>query len=321
MSLWVLPAEVASRWLRSLPCCACSLTTQTLTRPKLSTSHPTSHSSNRFPPCTVNPVLLNCETFVLQKLEEWTEMFGNKLGKKVVTMTGETAVDLKLLAKGNLVLSTPQNWDIISRRWKQRKSVQNVNLFICSELHLLGGEEGPVMEVICSRMHNMASHLEKPIRIVGLASSIANARDVAQWIGCPTNAIFNFHPNVRPLPLELHIQVIIFPHLSPLSSIRGSQRTVVCCRASISATMRLDFWPCRNRLTMLSSNTLLANLFWFLFLPENRPKLQPSICSHTAPRNSVQKGIFGSFCFMAFLLCRSKTLFCFTDFCTVRRVT
>ena len=62
-------------------------------------------------------------------------------------MTGETAVDLKLLAKGNLILSTPQNWDIISRRWKQRKSVQNVNLFICTELHLLGGEEGPVMEV------------------------------------------------------------------------------------------------------------------------------------------------------------------------------
>ncbi|XP_075249167.1 U5 small nuclear ribonucleoprotein 200 kDa helicase-like [Convolutriloba macropyga] len=152
------------------------------------------------------------DALVQQKYEEWSETFGNKLGKKVVIMTGETAVDLKLLAKGNVVLSTPQNWDIISRRWKQRKSVQNVNLFICTELHLLGGDEGPVMEVICSRMHNMASHLEKPIRIVGLASSIANARDVAQWLGCPTNSIFNFHPNVRPLPLELHIQGFNISH-------------------------------------------------------------------------------------------------------------
>ena len=66
----------------------------------------------------------------------------------------------------------------------------------------------PVMEVICSRMRYISSQIEKTIRIVALSSSLANAKDVSQWLGVNTNNIFNFHPNVRPVPLELHIQVI-----------------------------------------------------------------------------------------------------------------
>jgi replicative superfamily II helicase len=42
---------------------------------------------------------------------------------------------------------------------------------------------------------------------VALSSSLSNAKDVAHWLGCSTTATFNFHPNVRPVPLELHIQV------------------------------------------------------------------------------------------------------------------
>ena len=44
--------------------------------------------------------------------------------------------------QGNVIVSTPENWDVLSRRWKQRKNVQNVNLFIVDELHLIGGENG-----------------------------------------------------------------------------------------------------------------------------------------------------------------------------------
>lgn len=51
--------------------------------------------------------------------------------------------------------------------------------------------------------------MDRPIRIIGLSSSLSNAKDVAQWLGCSTHATFNFHPNVRPVPLEMHIQVFI----------------------------------------------------------------------------------------------------------------
>uniref|UniRef100_A0AAQ4RIN1 U5 small nuclear ribonucleoprotein 200 kDa helicase n=1 Tax=Gasterosteus aculeatus aculeatus TaxID=481459 RepID=A0AAQ4RIN1_GASAC len=137
---------------------------------------------------------------------DWHQKFQDILNKKVVLLTGETSTDLKLLGKGDIIVSTPDKWDILSRRWKQRKNVQNVSLFIVDETHLIGGENGPVLEVICSRMRYISSQIERPIRIVALSSSLSNAKDVAHWLGCNTTATFNFHPNVRPVPLELHIQ-------------------------------------------------------------------------------------------------------------------
>lgn len=49
--------------------------------------------------------------------------------------------------QGNIVLATPEHWDMLSRRWKQRKAVQEVALFIADELHLIGGPHGPALEV------------------------------------------------------------------------------------------------------------------------------------------------------------------------------
>ncbi|KAJ8969793.1 hypothetical protein NQ314_001578 [Rhamnusium bicolor] len=143
---------------------------------------------------------------------DWHNKFGQSLGKKVVLLTGETGTDLKLLAKGQIIITTAEKWDVLSRRWKQRKNVQNVNLFIVDELHLIGGEDGPVIEVVCSRMRYISSQIEKPIRIIALSASLTDYKDIAQWLGCNANATFNFHPSVRPIPLELHVQGINITH-------------------------------------------------------------------------------------------------------------
>ena len=121
----------------------------------------------------------------------------------VVELTGELSADLKLLEAGNIIVSSAIHWDIISRRWKQRKNVQNISLYIADELHLLGAKEGPVLEVVLSRARYVASQLELPCRIVGLSSPISNARDVGDWLGAPNKAIFNFSPDVRPVPIEI----------------------------------------------------------------------------------------------------------------------
>lgn len=61
---------------------------------------------------------------------------------KLLSVPVQETCFLKLLGKGNIIISTPEKWDILSRRWKQRKNVQNVNLFIVDEVHLIGGENG-----------------------------------------------------------------------------------------------------------------------------------------------------------------------------------
>ena len=144
--------------------------------------------------------------------KEWRKRFEVNLGKKVALLTGETSTDLRLLSRASIIIATSERWDVISRRWKQRRNVHTISLFIVDEIHLIGGENGPEVEVVCSRMRYIASQLDKRIRIVALGSSLANARDVAQWLGCSAMHTFNFHPNVRPVPLELHIQGFSITH-------------------------------------------------------------------------------------------------------------
>lgn len=84
---------------------------------------------------------------------------------------------------------------MLSRRWKQRKNVQATSLFIVDELHLIGGAHGPAIEVVTSRMRQMSSQLGTPVRIVGLCTSLANARDLGEWIGATSHGLFNFAPS------------------------------------------------------------------------------------------------------------------------------
>ena len=152
------------------------------------------------------------DALVKLRYRDWSKKLASIDGLKIGMLTGETAPDLKVLEKCNLVLSAPEPWDMLSRRWKQRKNVQNVVLLIVDECHLIGGSKGPVLEVITSRMRYMTSQTDNKTRIVALSASVANAKDIGEWIGASSHSLYNFHPNVRPIPLEIHIQGFDIPH-------------------------------------------------------------------------------------------------------------
>ncbi|KAJ2790683.1 Pre-mRNA-splicing helicase BRR2, partial [Coemansia helicoidea] len=183
---------------------------------------------------------------VRSRAREWRRRFGAvQGGKSVVVLSGDTAGDLRRMENAHVVLATPAAWDGLSRRWRQRQrhAVRDVGLVIADELHWVGGAglgssaddatggdagEGEddagadaagaqlaaTYEVVVSRMRYMAAQLERPVRIVALSVPLSNARDVAAWIGAPAAAVFNFHPAVRPIPLEIHIQTSTIPHFA-----------------------------------------------------------------------------------------------------------
>lgn len=152
-----------------------------------------------------------------QRLADWQNRL-SKIGggKEIVKLTGDTTADLKLLEKGDLILATPTQWDVLSRQWQRRKNVQTVQLFIADELHLLGGLNGYLYEIVVSRMHYIALQTDNNMRLVGLSVSLANARDLGEWVGATKHSIYNFSPHVRPVPLELHIQSFSIPHFPSL---------------------------------------------------------------------------------------------------------
>ena len=157
------------------------------------------------------------QELVDQRLADWSERLSKIAGgKQIVKLTGETTADLKILEKGDLILATPTQWDVLSRQWQRRKNVQTVQLFIADELHMLGGQGGFIFEIIVSRMHYVALQTESNMRIVGLSVSLSNARDIGEWIGATKHTIYNFSPHVRPVPLELHLQSFTIPHFPSL---------------------------------------------------------------------------------------------------------
>ncbi|XP_036024563.1 activating signal cointegrator 1 complex subunit 3 isoform X1 [Onychomys torridus] len=155
------------------------------------------------------------KALVRERMDDWKIRIEEKLGKKVIELTGDVTPDMKSIAQADLIVTTPEKWDGVSRSWQNRNYVQQVTILIIDEIHLLGEERGPVLEVIVSRTNFISSHTEKPVRIVGLSTALANARDLADWLNIKQMGLFNFRPSVRPVPLEVHIQGFPGQHYCP----------------------------------------------------------------------------------------------------------
>eukprot|EP01027_Heterolobosea_sp_BB2_P026939 GEZU01042062.1.p1 GENE.GEZU01042062.1~~GEZU01042062.1.p1 ORF type:complete len:2174 (-),score=564.16 GEZU01042062.1:67-6525(-) len=155
------------------------------------------------------------KALVRERMDDWSVRFGQRLGKKVVELTGDVTPDIRLLQQADIVLTTPEKWDGISRNWQQRSYVKKVGLVILDEIHLLGQDRGPILEVIVSRMRYISWYTGRNIRIVGLSTALANARDLADWLGIEQRGLYNFKPSVRPVALEVHIQGFPGRHYCP----------------------------------------------------------------------------------------------------------
>ncbi|KAJ7978726.1 DExH-box ATP-dependent RNA helicase [Quillaja saponaria] len=146
------------------------------------------------------------KAIVRERMNDWRKGLVSQLGKKMVEMTGDYTPDLLALLSADIIISTPEKWDGISRNWHSRSYVTKVGLMILDEIHLLGADRGPILEVIVSRMRYISSQTERAVRFVGLSTALANSGDLADWLGVEEVGLFNFKPSVRPVPLEVHIQ-------------------------------------------------------------------------------------------------------------------
>lgn len=139
---------------------------------------------------------------VRQKLKIFQKLAA--LGIRVGVLTGQKLLDKQIVDDNDLILAVPEYWDTFSSRWKSKKVFAQIRLFIIDELHLLN-ENNAIIEVITSRMRYISAKLKNQIQLIGLAASVATYREVAQWIGAAPGNTFNFHPNSRPNPLDIHI--------------------------------------------------------------------------------------------------------------------
>lgn len=119
------------------------------------------------------------KALVRERVADWKEKLFTYLGKRVTELTGDSAPDIQTILSSDVIITStfktwslltsaaPEKWDGMSRLWKQREYIQRVSLVIIDEIHLLGVDRGPILEVIVSRLNYISFHTGSPIRVVG----------------------------------------------------------------------------------------------------------------------------------------------------------
>ena len=196
------------------------------------------------------------KALVRERMADWGARFGKMYGKRVVELTGDYTPNVAALEAADIVATTPEKWDGITRNWKSRGYVRLVGLVIIDEIHMLGAERGPVLEVIVSRMRYISEQTREPVRLMGLSTAVANAQDLVQWLGVPPQGVFNFRPAVRPVPLEVHIEGFAGKHYCPrMAAMNKPAYTAIC---TLSATQPVIVFVSSRRQTRLTAIDLIA---------------------------------------------------------------
>ena len=144
------------------------------------------------------------KALVRERVHDWRKRLAQPIGMKLVELTGDNTPDTRSIRDADIIITTPEKWDGISRSWQTRGYVRQVGLVIIDEIHLLGGDRGPILEIIVSRMNYIASQSKGSVRLIGMSTACANAMDLANWLGVK-HGLFNFRHSVRPVPLEIFI--------------------------------------------------------------------------------------------------------------------
>ena len=144
------------------------------------------------------------KALVRERVQDWRKRLTRQMRLKLVELTGDNTPDTRTIRDADIIITTPEKWDGISRSWQTRGYVRQVSLVIIDEIHLLGGDRGPILEIIVSRMNYIASQSKGSVRLVGMSTACANAADLGNWLGVK-EGLFNFRHSVRPVPLEIYI--------------------------------------------------------------------------------------------------------------------
>ncbi|KAI8554517.1 hypothetical protein RHMOL_Rhmol05G0105200 [Rhododendron molle] len=121
---------------------------------------------------------------------------------KVKELSGDQTLTRQQIEETQIIVTTPEKWDIITRKSGDRTYTQRVKLVIVDEIHLLHDNRGPVLESIVARTVRQVETTKEHIRLVGLSATLPNYEDVALFLRVDLNkGLFHFDNSYRPCPL------------------------------------------------------------------------------------------------------------------------
>lgn len=94
----------------------------------------------------------------------------------VEELTGDQSLTREQIFNTNVIVCTPEKWDVITRKGGFEGAV---GLVIIDEIHLLHDGRGPVLESVIARSVRQVERTQEPLRLVGLSATLPNYEDVS----------------------------------------------------------------------------------------------------------------------------------------------
>lgn len=130
---------------------------------------------------------------------------------------------LSTVTTADVIITTPERWDSITRRWREHtvlSIVNSVGLLLLDEVHTVHEERGAALEAIVSRMKAIKAQqghgpawrtplVGFQLRFVAISGTLPNIEDFAEWLQVKPSMTFSFSAQDRPVPLT--IRVLGFP--------------------------------------------------------------------------------------------------------------
>ncbi|KAF9010868.1 Sec63-domain-containing protein [Hymenopellis radicata] len=131
----------------------------------------------------------------------------------------------------------------------------DVGLIIADEVQLVGGEVGPTYEVVISRTRYVSAQTESKTRIVACGVSLANAKDLGEWMGAPSHTIFNFSPRYRTSARHGYPPSVTIPHF-PLLMIASTPAYLAIVEHAPTKPVVI-FVPSRKQCRLTADNLMI----------------------------------------------------------------
>ncbi|XP_022610745.1 probable ATP-dependent DNA helicase HFM1 [Seriola dumerili] len=154
-----------------------------------------------------------------QCFESWKKKFG-PLGLICKELTGDTEIDdFFEIQDSHIILTTPEKWDSMTRKWKDNCLLQLVRLFLIDEVHVVkDATRGATLEVVVSRMKAVHDYrrAQNPdaglsMRFVAVSATIPNISDIADWLSNESGPATYLYMDESHRPVKLRKVVLGFP--------------------------------------------------------------------------------------------------------------
>jgi helicase len=130
-----------------------------------------------------------------EKFEEFQNYskINKKNGRKIRIgiSTGDLDSRTSWIENYDVLITTNEKCDSLLRH--KSPWMEEVTLVVVDEIHLIGNDRGPTLEVVIARL----KQLNPEIQILALSATIRNADDIAEWLGAA-----HMTTNWRPVPLR-----------------------------------------------------------------------------------------------------------------------